>query len=128
MANQLNLDWNILKDTFEGDLDPDKQAYYDRKVDEAVRLLLRKCPGLLKKVEDGELDPEFVSDTVAKAVLRVIRNPEGFTNESEGNYSYGLGARVASGDIWYPDNELDALGCGGSSSMVPRSVRVKLGW
>ena len=126
MANQLSLSWEFLRDTYEGELPDSKQAYYQRKVDEAVRLLLRKCPNLLERIDSGKLEKEFVEDTVAKAVLRVVRNPIGLTSESEGNYSYSLGNRVASGDIWYPDNELAALGCGDAG--LPRTIRVNLGW
>lgn len=127
MANPLSLDWQILKDRYEGELDSSNSAFYQMKVDEAVRLLLRKCPGLQDKLDKELLDPEFVKDVVAKAVLRVVRNPEGFTSESEGNYSYSLGNRVASGDLWYQDSELADLGCGISQDM-PRTTRIKLGW
>lgn len=126
MANPLNLNWQILKDRYEGELDSSNQTFYQMKVDEAVRLLLRKCPGLQDRIEKKLLDIDFVHDVVAKAVLRVIRNPEGFTSESEGNYSYSLGNRVASGDLWYQDSELADLGCG--SLDMPRSTRIKLGW
>lgn len=127
MSNSLGLDQSILSDRFEGQLNADRAKWYNSLVDKAVRKLLALCPGLLQRYNEDLVDKELVADKVADAVLRVVRNPGGYTNESQGNYSYGMNQRVASGDIWYPDNELAELGC---NSGMPRTTRVGLtpGW
>ena len=46
----------------------------------------------------------------SNAVLRVLRNPEGYRQETEGNYGYSLSAAVASGHLFIMDSEWDDLG------------------
>ncbi|GAB3912681.1 hypothetical protein GCM10029964_120910 [Kibdelosporangium lantanae] len=46
----------------------------------------------------------------ADIVLRLIRNPEGFTQESDGNYSYMISNQVASGRLEITDAEWTLLG------------------
>ena len=46
----------------------------------------------------------------ANAVLRVLRNPEGYRQETEGNYGYSLSAAVASGHLFVMDSEWADLG------------------
>jgi len=48
-------------------------------------------------------------DVLENAVVRVLRNPEGYKSESEDGYSYTLSALDASGNIWFPANDLDEL-------------------
>jgi hypothetical protein len=51
----------------------------------------------------------LIQDILENAVARVLRNPEGLKSESEGDYSYTLNALDASGNIWFPDSEIDAI-------------------
>ncbi len=51
----------------------------------------------------------LIQDVLENAVARVVRNPEGLKSESEGDYSYTLNALDASGNIWFPDSDLDAI-------------------
>ena len=54
----------------------------------------------------ADLDPAIVKIVEAEAVLRIVRNPEGYLEESDGNYSYVLGRdsagslSVITGDEW----------------------------
>lgn len=54
---------------------------------------------------------------IVRAVARVLRNPAataGFQSESEGGYSYSLQSREASGNIWFPADDLAMLKHSGS--------------
>jgi len=51
----------------------------------------------------------LIQDVLENAVARVLRNPEGLKSESEGDYSYTLNAMDASGNIWFPESEIDAI-------------------
>ena len=108
MANVLEFDTSILS-SYEGVLLEAKKDWYQSQIDKAVRMLLAKLPSLQEWISSGELDKDLVADKVGDAVLRVIRNPEGLSNESGGGYSYGLANRVASGDLWFGDNDLADL-------------------
>jgi hypothetical protein len=111
MSNILGLVSTDLEASYEGELDLDNlDEWYQEKIDEAVRLLIRKVPTVVARMAAGSIDPDFVKDKVVGAVLRVLRDPEGIKSESEGNYSYDRNPIVASGNIWYTKDELADLG------------------
>lgn len=58
-----------------------------------------------------------------RMVRRVLRNPDGYTQESGEAYSYSLNPRVASGSIWVTDDDWALLGVGGSK---PKTIPVGL--
>src|SRR6476661_2322752 len=117
MSNVLGYVSTDLEAPYEGELDLENlDEWYQDKLDEAVRLLLRKAPNLMQRMAAYDpakgtgLDPAFVKDKVLGAVLRVMRNPEGMLSETEGDYSYRLNPVVASANIWYTKDELADLG------------------
>lgn len=88
---------------YERDIPDDRSPYLLALIGEAVQVLASKV---------GDLDqfpPATVKMLIIRAVMRVLRNPEGFTSESEGTYNYNLSQRVASGSIWFPDDEIGML-------------------
>ncbi len=61
---------------------------------------------------DLATDPDklpVIKDVLENAVLRVLRNPEGLKSESEGDYSYTANPLDASGNVWFPADDLDLL-------------------
>ncbi|MFL1441823.1 Gp19/Gp15/Gp42 family protein [Nocardiopsis protaetiae] len=75
-----------------------------------VEAILRsRIPDLDERAEN----PDYLALVVqveANAVLRVIRNPDGFRQETDGNYSYTVSAAVASGHLFVMDSEWALLG------------------
>src|SRR5690606_10158648 len=63
-----------------------------------------------------------------EAVMRLIRNPEGYTQETDGNYSYSIDSRVASGRLSILPEEWALLGY--SQGVIVLSPRIKRrgGW
>ncbi len=131
MTNPLGLTPEDLGDAYEGTLDPSRTAWYNALIDKAVRRLFGKCPGLQERMASASEDSRAtVADVVLDAVMRVIRNPDPtYESEGEGNYNYKLNKLVASGNLWFPKEDLEVIGCGGGT-MVPRTVRVTAtqGW
>lgn len=136
MANPLGYISTDLEATYEGELDLENlDEWYQEKVDEAVRLLLRKVPNIVARMAaynptTGEgIDPLFVKDKVLGAVMRVLRDPEGMQSETEGNYSYKRNPIVASGNIWYTKDELADLGANDTVDK-PRTIfaSTRYGW
>lgn len=98
---------------FEGDADElGRKSYVESKIRHTVsRLKTRFGRQIAARLASGQLEEDLYMDTVAEAVLRVVRNPEGYTTEQQGNYSYGLRAAVASGYLMFTaENMLDLLG------------------
>jgi hypothetical protein len=137
MANPLGYVSTDLVPKYEEELDFDNlDEWYQEKVDEAVRLLLRKGPNLIARMAaynpatGAGIDPAFVKDKVMGSVMRVLRDPEGLKSETEGNYSYERNPIVASGNIWFTKEELADLGIGAAVSHIPRTVfaKTRYGW
>ena len=84
---------------------------------------------ITSRVSGGQLTVNLYKRVIANAVLRVLRNPEGYTSESEGGYSYGLRATVSSGDLWFTDDEIAMLS-GAGDTLAPGSFGIGLdrGW
>jgi hypothetical protein len=137
MANVLGYVSTDLETPYEGELDLENlDEWYQDKIDEAVRLLLRKAPTIVSRmaaydpVTGTGIDPNFVKDKVIGAVLRVLRDPEGMQSETEGNYSYKRNPVVASGNIWFTKDELADLGIIATAAVRPRTVFAsnRYGW
>lgn len=129
MSNVLGYVSTDLEASYEGDLDLENlDEWYQEKIDEAVRLLIRKVPTVVARMAAGSIDPDFVKDKVVGAVLRVLRDPEGIQSETEGNYAYKRNPIVASGNIWFTKDELADLGVARADK--PRTIFAsnRYGW
>lgn len=136
MANVLGYVSTDLEEPYEGQLDLENlDDWYQQKVDEAVRLLIRKIPNIVARMDaynpstGSGIDPLFVKDKVLNAVIRVLRNPEGYRSETEFEYSYTRNATEASANVWYTQDELNDLGYG-AAAVKPRTVFAtnRYGW
>lgn len=122
VTNRLDLTPTDLEDYFEGDL-PNDNGWLQKQIDKAVRELFVLCPALPTRLEQRKVDKELVVDVIAEAVLRVVRNPRGVESESEGNYNFRLNNRVASGDLWFPPEDVEKV-CG-KQTFIPRAARIR---
>jgi hypothetical protein len=76
-----------------------------------VELMIRyRIPDLDTKVATGVIDPQVIIMVECDAILRLIRNPDGYTAETDGNYSYQISSQVASGKLDIFGNEWALLG------------------
>lgn len=102
---------------YEQDLDPRLEAIVDVRLGDAERLIRHRIKDLddriaLDPAELTYLDVEIVKQVEADMILRLIRNPDGYSQESDGNYSYAIYQAVASGRLEVSDQEWDLLGLG----------------
>lgn len=82
------------------------------------RMIRRKIPDLDDRIEDGTLDVEDVIQVEADAVLRLVRNPEGYLSETDGTYTYMLQQDIASGRLEILPEEWEILGIRPNSMVV----------
>lgn len=61
------------------------------------------------RLASGALTSNLYKRTIADAVLRVMRNPGGLASENEGGYGYATRASVASGNLWFTDDDIQTL-------------------
>lgn len=77
---------------------------------DAERLILRKIPDLADRIANGDIDVEDVKQVEADAVLRLVRNPEGYLSETDGTYGYTFNRDLASGRLEILPEEWAILG------------------
>lgn len=78
-------------------LDEDEKRVVAARLEDAELLLRSRIPDLDEKVTTGVLDQALVVMVEAEMVLRLIRNPDGLVQETDGSYSYSTSQKVASG-------------------------------
>lgn len=80
------------------------------RLNDAELIIKSRVPDLDAKVTDSETYEQILIMIEADMVLRLIKNPDGYSQESDGNYSYAIYQNVASGRLEVLDNEWDLLG------------------
>ncbi len=104
--------------------DTETLALIDVRLNDVERMLKRRVPLLL---DLADADPDYLADVIqieADAVLRLVRNPEGYLSETDGNYTYMLRQDLSSGTLDVLDADWETLGVVQSrmSTLVPRVV------
>lgn len=80
------------------------------RLEDAERLIRRRIPDLDDQVTAGDIAEDDVIQVEAEAVLRLVRNPEGYMSESDGNYTYMLRNDIATGRLEILSEEWEILG------------------
>lgn len=91
------------------------------------RLAARYGTRILNRLNSGVLSTELYEGTIAEAVLRILRNPDGFRMEQQGNYQYQLSSAVASGYLWFTQDNIDDLAGSGFSPIGTASIALHKG-
>lgn len=114
-----------------GDLTLEFDAkYLENQVADAVDYADTEWSALIEsRLTTGALTERRYKRIIADAVLRVIRNPDGFTTEGDGTYSYGKRADVASGSLFFSPRDIAHL-TGIMGTSMPGTVGIGLdrGW
>ncbi|AOT24674.1 head-to-tail adaptor [Mycobacterium phage Stasia] len=97
------------------ELSEEETTLVNTRLNDAERMLKRRVKNL------DSVDPEDVKQVEADMVLRLLRNPEGYTQETDGNYTYMLSQALASGKLEVLPEEWEALGIrrGNTFVLVP---------
>lgn len=90
--------------------EPEVISLINRRLEQVERMILRRVPDLAAKIAAGTIDVADVVQIEADAVLRVVRDPEGYQSESDGNYSYTFDRSAAGGKLEVLDDEWTLLG------------------
>ena len=92
------------------ELTVDEEAQVTVLLEDAEVLIKTRVPDLDALVLAGTIPEHLVVMIEVAMVLRVIRNPEAFISEQDGNYSYQKSAQAASGYLSLTDLEWSWLG------------------
>ena len=102
-------------------LTEDEATQADTLVADAELLIRERISDLDDQAEDDTYLAKVVM-VESNAVARLLRNPEGHTAETDGNYSYQINWRLASGDLQITDKEWRLLGASSGISMLRLGV------
>lgn len=104
--------------------EPEVLALIERRLEQVERMIVRRIPDLADRIAAGDIDEADVVDIEAEAVLRVVRNPEGYASETDGWYSYQLNGEASSGKLKILPEEWQTLGIRPSKmcTIVPNLV------
>lgn len=115
----------------------------------SIEMVSAAALDITKRSWSGPLDvPPGAMAVLALSTRRLYTNPDRFTREAEGDYSYGLDATVTKSDIFTPNEEatlreyrraqrpkgIGTIGtyrgdsCGGSTRYVPDGSRRGFPW
>lgn len=106
------------------ELDDQEAQIVGVRLGDAELLIKARIPTLDAKITAGLILEEVVVMIEADAVLRLIRNLEGFSEEADGTYSYVIDARVASGRLAILDDEWPLLGVRKGVFMLAPKMRM----
>lgn len=103
-------------------LSDEEVALVERRLEQVERMIIRRVPDLVAQVTAGDLAEADVIDIEAEAVLRVVKNPEGYVSEGDGNYTYQLSREAADNSLRLLPDEWAVLGVrlGKMFSIAPR--------
>ncbi|QGJ91312.1 head-to-tail adaptor [Mycobacterium phage Bachome] len=90
--------------------EPEVMTLIERRLAQVERMIMRRIPDLDLKVATSSTFRADLIDIEADAVLRLVRNPEGYLSETDGTYTYQLQADLTSGKLQILDEEWEILG------------------
>lgn len=93
--------------------DPAAVAVAQTRLNEAWRALQDELPGLVGRIESGVQSIDTVVDVVCSAALRILRNPEGYTDGATSiddySESWKTDPATRSSDLYFTAAELRRL-------------------
>ena len=94
------------------------------RLEDCERLIRRRIPTLDAKISSGDIAEADLNQVVADAVLRLVRNPDGYLSETDGNYTYMLRQDISTGKLEILPEEWEILGITKSrlSILIPNPV------
>ena len=81
------------------ELTPEEQPLVEQRLADAENKIRRKIKDLDTRILDDPAYEDLVRQICADAVIRLVRNPEGYIQETDGNYTYQLSQASADGRL-----------------------------
>lgn len=107
-----------VQNRYHEELDETLTLIVNTRLADAELILKSRIPDLDAQIAEGTILEALVVMIESEMVLRLIRNPEGYSQESDGNYSYAIYQQVASGRLEVLSDEWKLLGVKGSVGVL----------
>lgn len=92
------------------ELTTDEITLVSVRLEDVERKIRRRIPDLDDRVTNGDIAEDDLVQVEAEALLRLIRNPDGYLSETDGSYSYMFSQSLASGQLTITPEEWQTLG------------------
>lgn len=90
--------------------EPEVMVLIERRLEQVERMIRRRIPELDTFAAASTTFMADLVDIEADAVLRLVRNPEGYMSETDGTYTYQLQSDLSLGRLEILDDEWTTLG------------------
>ena len=90
--------------------EPEVMTLIERRLEQVERMIRRRVTDLDIQASESDTFLADLIDIEADAVLRLVRNPEGYMSETDGTYTYQLQSDLSSGRLEILDDEWQTLG------------------
>lgn len=90
-------------------IDTDEIEQVNAWLSDVEALILSRIPDLVARIDEGTIAEAVLVMVEARAVVRKAKNPDGKQNERIDDYSYGLNADAARGEVFLTDEEWGLL-------------------
>lgn len=109
-------------------LTDDEKTQAETLLDDVELEIRSRIPDLDDRIANGDLSEDVVIRVEASAVKRVIQNPDGYTSETDGDYTYQLNPRLSSGELDITEHEWTLLGVGSGAFVIRLGCRIPVQW
>lgn len=92
------------------ELTPEERPLVEQRLQDVENRIRRRVRDLDARVMDDPGYEDIVRQVCADAVIRLVRNPEGYIQETDGNYTYQLSQASADGRLTILPEEWADLG------------------
>ena len=99
------------------ELTTEEAALVELRLAEVERKIKRRIPDLATRV----IDEDYLADVIqveSDTVLRLVRNPEGYLSETDGNYTYMLQSGSTPGALEITTEDWETLGIRSSTMSI----------
>lgn len=91
-------------------IDVSMEALVTARLQDAEDMIRGRIPDLDERIDQGLLPANTVIRVISDAVIRLVRNPDGYISETDGNYTYQLSFDGGGSDLTITPNEWRDLG------------------
>lgn len=123
----VKVDTTDVQNRYEGDLSRFPTEFVKTQISDAVDYADARWGTFLEqRLATGVLTEGLYKRVIADAVLRVLRNPQGLASEGDGGYSYTTRATVASGNLWFTQDDVELLSGTITQVTMPGTITARI--
>ena len=123
----VKVEYDDVAKRYEGDLGRFSKEFVETQISDAVDYADARWGSFVEALLAAKvLTSGLYQRVIADAVLRVLRNPQGLASEGDGGYSYTTRATVASGNLWFTQDDIELLSGTVTQVVMPGTIAARI--